>query len=577
MYTATVLIVGGGPTGLTLACDLRGKGIDAQVIDKATGPATTSRALGLQARGREILSRLGALGDLPDRAVHASATNILLGQRLLTKFVVETQAGRINLGPLVISQAEIEAQLRRRLAELGAEVQWGHELVGATQDSNGVDVRARTSEGEKAIRTKWLVGCDGAHSDMRKIMDVQFDGWPFPETLILADVQLDWKRRTDEGTMWLHPEGIFGVVPLPTGLWRIFAELRPDDPMAQAGHGALTATTDGSPASPEVVDKMKTLLRERAGDTTTRISAASWTSVFRFHRRLASTYRRQRMLLAGDAAHIHSALGGQGMNTGIGDAFNLGWKLACVVRGQAADRLLDTYEAERRPVAADVIKETSWAWNILLGRTAFDRLIRDHVFLPIMRWPAVQRWWVDTGSQLRVSYRGGPLAGASIRSRLSSLIQRAPMPGDRGPDAECRLSGTGAMGTLGQQLNAHWALLLFGGSEAEQRACAEAARSRLERDVRVIRVLPAGCRSRDLHDGDVADAVLEDEHSAVVGAYRPGRHTAILLRPDGHIAWRSSRLAPAGLVAWLDHVLDKSDPENARTSRQTSNGALTAS
>jgi 4,5-epoxidase len=226
MRKASVLIAGAGPTGLTLACDLRSRGIDAQVIDKAAGLATTSRALGLQPRGREILDRLGALGDLPDRAVHAYATNILIGQRLLTRFVVETQSGRVNLGPLLISQAEIEAQLRRRLSELGGGVQWSHELVGATQAPDRVDATVRTAEGEHAIRAAWLIGCDGAHSVARKLMDVQFEGRPFPETIALADVKLDWDHTEEEGTMWLHPDGMFGVVPLPGDVWRIFAELR---------------------------------------------------------------------------------------------------------------------------------------------------------------------------------------------------------------------------------------------------------------------------------------------------------------------------------------------------------------
>jgi len=132
-----VLIVGAGPTGLTLACDLRGRGIAVEVIDKAARPATTSRALGLQPRGREILIRLGALGDLPDRAVQAYATNIRLRRKLLTKFVVQTERDQDALGPLLISQAEIEAQLRRRLAELGGEVRWGHEIVAAKQNGGG--------------------------------------------------------------------------------------------------------------------------------------------------------------------------------------------------------------------------------------------------------------------------------------------------------------------------------------------------------------------------------------------------------------------------------------------------------
>jgi 4,5-epoxidase len=556
MDAAAVLIIGAGPTGLTLACDLRSRGVDAQVIDNAAGPATTSRALGLQPRGREILGRLGALGDLPDRAVHAYTTNILLRQRLLTRFVVETQSGRVNLGPLLISQAEIEAQLRRRLGELGGDVRWSHELIGATQDADGVDVVVRTAEGERAIRAGWLIGCDGAHSVARKLMGVQFEGRPFPETIALADVKLDWDHTEDEGTMWLHPDGIFGVVPLPGDVWRIFAELRPDDPMAAAGHGALTAVTSGSSASPEVVDRVQTLMRERAGDMTSRITSASWTSVFRFHRRLASVYRGGRMLLAGDAAHIHSALGGQGMNTGIGDAFNLGWKLACTIDGQASDRLVDTYEAERRPVAADVVKETSFAWNILLGRTGFDQLVRDHVFLPIMRRPAMQRWWIATGSQLRVSYRGGPLADAPVGSRISSFVTRSPIEGDRGPDASCRLWTTGEPTSLGHQAGAQWALLLFDGAEAEQRICADAVRSRLDRDVWVIRILSAGHEPRSGEVGEWADAVVEDDRDALTRAYRPRRQTAILLRPDGHIAWRSSKLASAGMISWLSRALD---------------------
>jgi 4,5-epoxidase len=155
-----------------------------QVIDKAAGPAITSRALGLQPRGREILGRLGALGNLPERAVHALATNIRVRQRLLTKFIVQTEHGRDALGPLLISQAEIEAQLRRRLAELGGEVRWDHEIVASLQDHDGIEARVRASNGEHSIRAGWLVGCDGAHSTVRGLMGVDFEGRPTPRISI---------------------------------------------------------------------------------------------------------------------------------------------------------------------------------------------------------------------------------------------------------------------------------------------------------------------------------------------------------------------------------------------------------
>ena len=167
---------------------------------------------------------------------------------------------------------------------------------------------------------------------------------------------------------------MIGMVPLPRGVWRIFAELEPNDPVAKAGHGAATGLHGASPVSDRVLDRIRSLMRERVGDAAPRIASGTWTSVFHSHRRIASAYRRQRMFLAGDAAHIHSALGGQGMNTGIGDAFNLGWKLSCVISGKASDRLLDTYEVARRPVAADVVRQTSRAWNILIGHTVFSRL-----------------------------------------------------------------------------------------------------------------------------------------------------------------------------------------------------------
>jgi 4,5-epoxidase len=556
-----VLIAGAGPTGLTLACDLRSRGIAVMVVDKAAGPATTSRALGLQARGREILARLGALGDLPERALQARATNIRVRQRLLTRFIVQTTRGTDSLGPLVISQAEIEAQLRRRLAELGGEVRWGHELVAAAQDDSGVEARLDTSGGEQVLRAGWVVGCDGAHSVVRELMGVEFEGRPFPETLMLADVALtDAPSTADEGTMWLHPDGIIGMVPLPGGTWRIFAELHPGDPMAKAGHRAATALTGASLVSEAVLERVRTLLRERIGEAAPRIASGTWTSVFRFHRRVASAYRRQRLFLAGDAAHIHSALGGQGMNTGIGDAFNLGWKLVSVIRGSASDRLLDTYGEERRPVAADVVRQTSWNWNILIGHTVFSRLVRDYVLLPLLRRPAMQLRWLEAGSQLKVSYRGGPLAATTLGERLASIVRRAPLAGDRGPEAACRMVPSGEATTLGALAGAHWALLLFGEAATDWRASITAARRYLD-EFRVIRILPAGGIGNPADPS--GEIVVHDSEGEAARAYRSGRHAAVLLRPDGHIAWRAAQPAPEGLVAWLRRALD---PDHARRS-----------
>jgi 4,5-epoxidase len=564
---SAVLIVGAGPTGLALACDLRSRGIDVLIIDKATGPATTSRGLGLQARGREILDRLGALGDLPKRAVHAQATNVYVGKQRIIRFVVETQLGRINLGALLISQAEVEAALRKRLTELGGTVLWRHEAIAATQDNTGVDVTVRTSDGESSMAADWLIGCDGAHSQVRKMMDVKFEGRPFPESLILADVQMSWDRPATEGSVWLHSDGMFLVVPLPGGIWRISAELRPDDPMAKAGHGAMSATSESLPVSnAEVLDRLQIFLRDRVGDTETRISNPSWISIFRFHRRLASAYRNGRMLLAGDAAHIHSALGGQGMNAGLGDAFNLGWKLSLVAQNRASIRLLDSYQAERRPVAADVVKNTSRAWDIFLGRTPFDRLFRDLLFLTLMRLPAIQRRWIDSGSQLRVTYRRGPLARAASNLRPPPIFRRGPVVGDRGPDAVCRLLPAGTPTTLGEQARACWTFLFFGNSEISQRSSVQAARCCLGDDFQVFSIQPPNVNGTASEARTESDAALEDHLGELARAYHASKSTAILLRPDGHIGWRSSRGETRALAAWLRAALNGED--DSRTSER---------
>ena len=554
-HRTSVLIAGAGPTGLALACDLRGRGIDVTIIDKATGPATTSRALGLQPRGTEILERLGALGDLPQRAVNALALNFHSGDRSLFRIEMRAMPGIAVRGPLLIGQSEVEGQLRARLAELAREAAWGTELVAAEEGKSDIKVTLRSQAGEYVVSVDWLVGCDGSHSKTRKLAGIAFDGTAFAEKFLLADVRLDWCRPRREPVAWLHADGLFVAMPLPgPDVWRVMAEL-PDD---------VDAGCDGSGGSISdvaAIDLLQSFLKERAGDSTTRVTDPSWVSVFRFHRRLASTYRRGRILLAGDAAHIHIPFGGQGMNTGLGDAHNLGWKLALVTRGRAAERLLDTYEAERRPVAAEVLKDTTTNTNLLLGNSVWTRFIRDYLFLPAMRLPAIQRKFQGKASQLKVSYRGGPLAlRLGLLSRLASVAHSGPRAGDRAPDAPCLMQPAGEPTTLGAQSSKGWALLLFGGGRKDLSACAAAARSRLGNDVRIVRILR---RSEIMAVDDTqcavtvpADTVLRDHCEAIARLYRPGDTEIVLLRPDGHLAWRG-RPEATKLSQWLSMALDE--------------------
>jgi 4,5-epoxidase len=546
--TTSVLIAGAGPTGLALACDLRSRGIDVMIVDKALAPATTSRALGVQPRGTEILDRLGALGDLPQRAVNAQAINLYSGKQRLFRIEMRARSGVAVPGPLLIGQSEVEGQLRARLGELGREVMWGVELVAAEQCEHDVKVVLRSARGEHLVRADWLVGCDGSHSKTRKLAGIAFDGTAFAEKFLLADVRLDWSQPRQEPVVWLHAGGMFAALPLPgPDVWRIMAEL-PADFVAHDSGGSISDAA--------AIDLLQKFLEERVGDTTTRVTDPSWVSVFRFHRRLASSYRRGRILLAGDAAHIHSPFGGQGMNTGLGDAYNLGWKLALVTQGRASEKLLDTYDVERRPVAANVLKNTTTNTNLILGNNLLTRLFRDYAFIPLMRRPAVQRKFQARGSQLNVTYRGGPLAmGHGLLSRVMAGTRSGPKAGDRAPNAPGRLPPAGTPTTLGAQTCVGWALLLFGSDRDEFAACAAAARSRLGKDLRVIRIIrrgetltPDGSRHEDI--------VLEDHRGEIAALYRPGDTEVVLLRPDGHIAWRAARPDATELSQWLSTALD---------------------
>ncbi|MCG8924648.1 NAD(P)/FAD-dependent oxidoreductase [Lentzea sp. CC55] len=341
-----VIIAGAGPTGMALACGLRQCGVEVRVVDAAGGPTTTSRAMGLQPGGAEVLARLGALGDLAEKAVRLRSLRIN-GEKALDMTALR------EAGQLVVSQARVEERLRTRLSELGVEVEWSTPVESVPADD-------------------WLVGCDGAHSAVRKRAGIPFEGSQVMENFLLRDVHAAWDL--DRESIHVHTDGpsMTTIFPLPGGQWRVMSP-------------------NGGRWTPGPVDHVE------------------WESTFRIHRRQAATYRRGRVFLAGDAAHIHSPVGGQGMNTGLGDAENLAWKLALVVRNRASERLLDTYEAERRPIGARVLASTTPATRLVLGPGLLTRTIRDRLLWPLLATGPVQRRLVRFTSQLDVAY-SGPLA-----------------------------------------------------------------------------------------------------------------------------------------------------------------------
>jgi 4,5-epoxidase len=464
---------------------------------------------------------------------------------------------------MVVSQARVEARLRQRLADLGVRPEWARGLRSAQQDDAGVT--ARLSDGSD-VRAAWLVGCDGTGSTVRKAAGITAPGVRLSERFLLADLHLaiDLDRSGTSG--WVSPAGLLGLMPMPHpdgDLWRVFA-YDPD------GWADRTLTQD------EILDRVTTAVPARTGLTTT-VRGAEWLSEFTVHRRLADRYRAGRMLLAGDAAHAHAPFGGQGMLTGLGDAENLAWKLALVVDGAAGEHLLDTYEAERRPLAADVLRGTSAVTRVDVASSAVGRFLRDQVLVRVFRLGPVQRWTTWTTSQLWVSYRRGPL-GAAVP------WARRPRPGDRVADLPLRRAD-GSATRLHAELRGSWALVLPTTDHAltptadgapeppgPDAAPGQGPLAALGRHVTILHrpgavsgpvsgpVLhrPAPAPYRPGADAGAAPRRSGAEAGAVSG--RPGAGTgtdgaadAWLVRPDGHLAWRGTRAAD--LDRWLRSAL----------------------
>ncbi|MFI6456257.1 FAD-dependent oxidoreductase [Streptosporangium amethystogenes] len=501
-----VLVVGAGPVGLALACGLLQHGISVHVIDKAAGPATTSRANFVHARGSEVLDRLDALGDLPQESVRAMTITTYAGDRPMMRI----RFGDPGLGtaapPMVISQARVEERLRERLAALGGHPEWDNRLVEARQDTTGIT--AVLADGA-TVRAGWMVGCDGAGSTVRKLADIGFPGVQVSERFLLVDGHLDGDPPLDRsGTSgWAHRDGVLGAMPMPGDQWRLLAY--------------DAAFTDDKPSEEQIAERMRRLLPDRTGLTGLRLGEVTWASLFRVHRRLADSYRAGRILLAGDAAHVHAPFGGQGMLTGLGDAENLAWKLALIVqgvaRGPASERLLDTYQAERRPLATAVLRGSTAATKVNIAGGPLGRFLRDQVLMRIFSQAWIQRWTTYTTSQLWVSYRRGPL-GKALAGRVIGGRGGRPRLGDRVPDLACA-HGDGSRTRLHAELRGAWAVL---GHDTGADAAFEAARRRL--GDRVVRLRTAGS----------------------VGG------PALLVRPDGHLACKGGA---AEFDRWLDGAL----------------------
>jgi 2-polyprenyl-6-methoxyphenol hydroxylase-like FAD-dependent oxidoreductase len=330
-----VLIVGAGPTGLTLATALAIRGIETNVVDREAAGANTSRAAVVHARTLEVLESIGVTDRLVKLGIHAPRFTI----RDRDDVLVTVRFDNLPTGypyTLMISQALTEAVLRERFAELGGQVLWGRALTDLAQNDHGVI--ATLDDGTK-LDARYLVGADGMHSAVRDRAGIPFRGGRYEESFSLADVRLTGAVPNDEVILYFSPAGLAVVAPLPDGVHRI------------------VATVDSAPEHPDI-EYVQALLDARGPEHERFIvNEVGWGSRFRVHHRVVDTYRAGRILLAGDAAHVHSPAGGQGMNTGIQDAIVLAEALARALTS-SNEEPLNAYGATRRPIATEVVAFT---------------------------------------------------------------------------------------------------------------------------------------------------------------------------------------------------------------------------
>ncbi len=466
---APVIVVGAGPSGLVLAAELRLGGVEVIVVDKLEAPTGESRGLGFTARTLELFDQRGLVPRFGD--IETSALGHFGGIPLDYSILPGA-----HFGARGIPQARTEAVLGEWAAELGADIRRGYEVVGLTDEGDHVDVEVEGPQGRSVLRARYVVGCDGGRSVVRKLAGFDFPGTEATMEMFLADIEGCNLRARQIGEK--KPGGMVMSAPLGDGVDRIIV----------CEHGTPPQRRDGAPEFSEVADAWQRITGEDIHGGTPH-----WISSFGDATRHATEYRRGSVFLAGDAAHVHLPAGGQGLSVSVQDTMNLGWKLAATIRGWAPPELLDSYHNERHPVGARLLINTQAQGLLYLSGTEVEPL--RTVFAELMAFPEVGKHLAGMVSGLAITYDVGP--------------GDHPLLGRRIPHQEL-VGETGKTTTVELLHTARGVLLDFADS-ARLRAAAAAWSDRVD----VVTLTP--------HD-------LSDDSPLLATA-------AVLVRPDGYVAW----------------------------------------
>ncbi|MFD6098064.1 FAD-dependent monooxygenase [Nocardiopsis flavescens] len=507
-----VLVVGAGPTGLAAACTLLQNGVPCRVVERRAGVAEEPKALILWSGALEVLRRLGVDREVVGRSLPLESASYFSAGRRIGGVRFGGLRDTAFPGPVCLPQPGTEQALYDRLLSLGGSVEWSTRVHSAEPVPDGVRVTLGPEDGsgapEEAV-VPWAVAADGSRSTVRESLGVAFEGDTYDRVFLLADGVVSGPAPAREAQYHLTPDGVLVVVPLPGGGHRVFFDVAPD----------------GETAPPD--DALIARLLAERGPAGLRVDTVWWRSRFRVHARVAREFRRGRVLIAGDAAHLHSPAGGQGLNTGIQDGYDLAWKLAAVLRG-APEGLLDSYPLERRPTARAVVRSADQQTRTWMARSPLARLARDTLMRTLSASGLLEKRLVPQLAQISPELPAGPAVTAAPAGWRARDAVGGALPGRRIGDTPLTpVRGTGAR-TLHAYLASGRHVLLVGGGPAERvREAAAALRERVPDDVDVLLLAAAGSGSEPEGAHDVA---------RTTGGARGGTGWVVYVRPDAVVS-----------------------------------------
>lgn len=552
---AHVLIVGAGPAGLTFALELTRAGVGVRIIDAAPQrPDRESRAIGLHPRSIEAFARNGAEAPFLDAGMTLRAANFYSSGRRKLRIGLEGGAEQPYPFSLLVQQGKSERFLIERLRACGVEVERPVALDAFAQTETATTAVLRHSNSRlEDARFDYIAGCDGAHSLVRRSLGVDFVGKSLEGRFATGDLAIDFPRAARWAEHEIHTllrPGRFAIFGrLKDGDWRVVVDVT-DRPEITADHVDAADLQDGFAAFPE----FDGILRD-----------PQWISVFHVSSRVAESLRKGRVFLLGDAAHIHSPESGQGMNAGVQDAINLAWKLAAVIHGVAAPRLLDSYEAERLPIIRAIVRDTEIAQKAISLDSPAKIALRDLAAASLGRWRFVQKRLTAAFSATAFHYRDSSIVDQYVQPFMDHLaaiakgepfraiarhiaFRAAPAPGDWAPDAAGLVAPDGDETSLHRMManELRSIVLLLGGDDPTQSDLA-----RLSRLASVLRAEFGRLLSPCLVTRAPFPGALHDSAGALHSRYGGKGQCLFLVRPDGFIGFRSQPALEAPLRRYL--------------------------